>query len=215
MKKFLMLMLVACLGFFLNPNCKAETYFIADTHFGNENTMKKCRRPYKKVKDMDEAMMSSWNNIVKDDDDVYILGDVSWHNVTKTIKIITQLNGNKHLIVGNHDNKFLKNKEFRECFVEICDYKEVYLNKDESIVLCHYPIPCFKNHYYGWYHLYGHVHTGWEYNMMKHIKQEMTDLYNVPCRMYNVGCMVPYMNYTPLPLENIIEGAEKDVKILC
>lgn len=190
-------------------------FYIADLHFGHKNALSFDNRPFTSVEVNDRFIIKRWNETVNIDDDVYILGDISWYNVTRTINILNQLNGNKHLIVGNHDSTFLKNKEFRECFVEICDYKEVYLNKDESIVLCHYPIPCFKNHYYGWYHLYGHVHTGWEYNMMKHIKQEMTDLYNVPCRMYNVGCMVPYMNYTPLPLEKIIEGAEKDVKILC
>lgn len=190
-------------------------FYIADLHFGHKNALSYDNRPFTNIEVNDRFIMKQWNDTVNIDDDVYILGDISWYNVTKTIEIIKQLNGNKHLIVGNHDTSFLKNKEFRECFVEICDYKEIYLNNKEGIVLCHYPIPCFKNHYYGWYHLYGHVHTGWEYNMMKHIKQEMTDLYNVPCRMYNVGCMVPYMNYTPLPLENIVEGAEKDVKILC
>lgn len=186
-------------------------FYIADLHFGHKNALSFDNRPFTNIEVNDRFIIRQWNDTVNIDDDVYILGDISWYNVTKTIEILKQLNGNKHLIVGNHDTSFLKNKEFRECFVEICDYKEIYLNNKEGIVLCHYPIPCFKNHYYGWYHLYGHVHTGWEYNMMKHIKQEMTELYGVPCRMYNVGCMVSYMNYTPLPLENIIEGAEKDV----
>ena len=79
----------------------------------------------------------------------------------------SQLKGRIHLIKGNHDNKILKNKDLQNLFVEIVDYKELYLNPKESIILCHYPIPCFKNHYYGWYHLYGHVHTGFENNMMQ------------------------------------------------
>ena len=74
----------------------------------------------------------------------------------------------------------------------------------KHIVLCHYPIPCFKNHYYGWYHLYGHVHNSFEYNMMEHDKYLMETLYNYPCNMYNVGAMMPYIDYTPRTLDEII-----------
>ena len=75
---------------------------------------------------------------------------------------------------------------------------------DKHIVLCHYPIVCFKNHYYGWYHLYGHVHGSFEYNMMEHDKYIMEMLYDKPCNMYNVGAMMPYMNYSPRTLEEIV-----------
>lgn len=101
--------------------------------------------------------------------------------------------------------KLQKNKDLQNLFVEIVDYKELYLNPKESIILCHYPIPCFKNHYYGWYHLYGHVHTGFENNMMQRTKYEMENLYNTPCKMYNVGAML--LNYTPRTLEEITGGA--------
>ena len=41
---------------------------------------------------------------------------------------------------------------------------------------------------------------------MEHIKKEMTDLYDKPCNMYNIGCMLPYMNYTPKTLDEIVES---------
>ena len=180
-------------------------FYIADLHFGHKNALSFDNRPFTDIEDNDKFIINNWNETVNIDDDVYILGDISWYNVTKTIEIVKQLNGNKHLIVGNHDSNFLKNKDFRHCFVEIADYKELFLDKDKSIVLSHYPIPCFKNHYYGWYHLYGHVHDGFEYKMMQHVKSEMTNLYNKPCNMYNIGCMLPYMNYTPRTLDHIIK----------
>ena len=153
--------------------------------------------------------MDKWNEAVNIDDDVYILGDVSWHNVTKTIDILSNLNGNKHLIIGNHDKKFLKNRDFREQFVEIEPYKEISFDnrEDKGVVLCHYPIPCFNHHYYGWYHLYGHVHNSFEWKMMEHDKYLMSELYNVPCNMYNVGAMLSYMNYTPKTLDQIVTSS--------
>jgi hypothetical protein len=32
----------------------------------------------------------------------------------------------------------------------------------------------------------------------------MKELYDKPCEMYNVGVMIPYMNYTPRTLDEII-----------
>lgn len=186
-----------------------SNYYIADLHFGHENCLALDNRPFKTIQDHDAFLIKQWNEKVNIDDDVYIIGDVSWHNATKTIEIFNSLNGNKHLIIGNHDKKFLRNKDFRDQFVEVADYKEITLDDRGKcrIVLCHYPIPCFNHHYYGWYHLYGHVHNSFEWNMMKRNRYLMEELYDVPCKMYNVGAMLGYMNYTPKTLEEIVESS--------
>ena len=162
-------------------------------------------RPFNSIEKHDDYLINMWNEAVGIDDDVYILGDISWHNSTKTIEIFKKLNGNKHLIKGNHDNKLLKNTELRKLFVEITDYKELDIGNNKSVVLSHYPIPCFNNHYYGWIHLYGHVHNSFEWNMMQNIKRQMIELYDKECEMYNVGAMMHYMNYMPRTLEHIIK----------
>lgn len=79
----------------------------------------------------------------------------------------------------------------------ITNYKELDIGDGKIIVLCHYPIPCFNKHYYGSYHFYGHVHTGFEDNMMEQIKYQMT-------AMWNIGCMKTYMNYTPRTFKEIV-----------
>lgn len=184
-------------------------YFISDLHFGHQNCLAFDARPFGTIEKHDEYIISRWNETVSIDDDVYILGDISWYNVTKTTEIFKSLNGNKHLIIGNHDKKLLKSTIMRDVFVEIVPYKEIQLEK-KGIVLSHYPIPCFNHHYYGWYHLYGHVHNGFEWNMMKNVKLQMEELYNVPCEMYNVGAMINYIDYTPRTLEEILEYAKME-----
>lgn len=186
-----------------------KNFFISDLHFGHVNCMAFDNRPFKNIEEHDNELIRRWNEVVGIDDDVYILGDISWYSSTKTIEIFKNLNGNKHLIKGNHDGKLLRNADLRNLFVEICDYKEIQLDNGVGIVLCHYPIPCFKNHFYGWYHLYGHVHISFEHNMMEHQKYLMTELYTRPCNMYNVGAMIDYINYTPRTLEEIIESNKK------
>ena len=41
--------------------------------------------------------------------------------------------------------------------------------------------------------------------MMENTKMQMSALYDMPCKMYNVGVMMPYMDYTPRTLEEIIK----------
>ena len=36
----------------------------------------------------------------------------------------------------------------------------------------------------------------------------MMELYDTPCNMFNVGCMVNYMDWTPRTFEEIIESEE-------
>lgn len=192
-----------------------KNFYISDLHFGHANVLNFDARPFKNIEEHDNELMRRWNEAVGINDDVYILGDISWYSSTKTIEIFKNLNGNKHLIKGNHDGKLLRNADLRNLFVEICDYKEIQIGNGVGIVLCHYPIPCFKNHFYGWYHLYGHVHISFEHNMMERNKYLMEELYTRKCNMYNVGCMMSYMNYTPKTLEQIIEGYNNEQQRIC
>lgn len=183
-----------------------KTFYISDLHFGHKNCLVFDNRPFKSIEEHDAQLVDRWNEAVGIDDDVWILGDISWYNPTETVGIFNQLNGAKHLCIGNHDSKLLKSKMVRNLFMEIVDYKEIRFDSGNGggIVLCHYPIPCYNNHYYGWYHLYGHVHNSFEWQMMKRIQFEMKEIYGKQSNMYNVGCMIPYMNYTPRTLQEII-----------
>lgn len=158
-------------------------------------------RPFKSLLEMDEALVDRWNAVVSPGDIVYVLGDMFWCKAQDAIPILRSLKGQKFLIKGNHDrcndNKFLRE------FVKVTEYLEVK-DSGRTVILCHYPIPCFKNHFYGSFHLYGHVHNSFEWNMMEHDKYLMEELYTTPCQMFNVGAMMPWMDYTPRTLDEII-----------
>ena len=171
-------------------------YYIADCHFGHKNILAYDNRPFKTIEEHDEAIIKNWQNTVKPEDDVYILGDFSWYDAKKTAAILQKLPGMKHLIIGNHDQQIVDNANAKMQFIEYINYKEIKDGNDD-IVLCHYPIPCFKNQFHGWYHFYGHVHISFEAKMMEHDKFLIEDLYGKKCNMLNVGCMMPYMNYSP------------------
>lgn len=181
-------------------------YFIADLHLGHKNCLAFDNRPFVDIEQQTETYIENHNKIVGKSDDVYFLGDFSWYNVDRTADILDELNGNKHLISGNHDHVMLRHLSIFDRFSEIRDYKELQFGRGKILVLSHYPIPCFNKHFYGSYHFYGHVHNGFEENMMQHVKLEMRALYDKPCNMFNAGCMMPYMDYTPRTFEEITEG---------
>lgn len=176
-------------------------FYIADWHYGHANMIAYDNRPFKTVEEMNEALVKRWNDAVHKGDTVYIIGDMFWCSPMAAIPILQSLHGQKVLIKGNHDR--VKDTRVQREFVKIDEYMEID-DGDRKIVLCHYPIPCFKNHFYGWYHLYGHVHSSYEWHMMEHDKLLINELYEKPCRMFNVGAMMPYMDYTPRTLDEIL-----------
>lgn len=80
-----------------------ETWFISDTHFGHKNILEyeKDARPFATIEEMNERIISNWNNTVNVGDVIFHLGDFAFgkHNIS----IAERLNGKKKLILGNHD----------------------------------------------------------------------------------------------------------------
>lgn len=179
-------------------------FYIADWHYNHANILAYDNRPFLTVEEMNRELIDRWNKTVSTSDFVYVLGDMFWTSESAAVSILDCLQGQKILIVGNHDT--CKNLEFRRRFVQIADYLEI-MDGDKHVVLSHYPMSCFKNHFYGWYHLYGHVHNSFEWNMVEHDKMLMQELYEHKCNMFNVGAMMPWMGYTPRTLYQIETGA--------
>lgn len=184
-----------------------KKFYIADWHYGHTNVIAFDNRPFLSIEQMNETLIRRWNGVVESGDIVYVLGDMFWCSASVAIPVLQKLNGQKILIKGNHDR--CNDTRFLKKFVKVNEYLEVE-DGGRKVVLCHYPIPCFKNHFYGWYHLYGHVHNSFEANMMEHTKYLMQELYGHQCLMFNVGAMMPWMDYTPRTLDQIIGGADNN-----
>lgn len=178
-----------------------KNFYIADIHFGHANIIRYDRRPFGSVEEMDEALISNWNSVVSCDDSVYVLGDISWHNTGRTVEILDRLTGIKHLIRGNHDKL---SGTVASRFESVGDY----LTLDDSgtqVVMSHYPMPFWDGQLEDSVHLYGHIHNTPQWNILLRWQEELRREQNIPVRMYNVGCMMDYMDYTPRTLDEIIE----------
>ena len=131
-------------------------WFTSDTHFGHANIIKFCNRPFKDVKEMDETLVSNWNEYIKPNDTVYHMGDFSFDK--RPDIIARRLNGHKHLIRGNHDH-FKQSKLMAPFFETIKDYSSIKVDK-QKFVLFHFPIRNWHHCYKGSIHLFGHSHGG-------------------------------------------------------
>lgn len=183
-----------------------SNFYIADWHYGHANILGFDNRPFTSTEEMNRALVYRWNTVVSPTDTVYCLGDMFWCKTPEAVEVMKELNGRIYLVKGNHDRMY--DASLRVHFSRISDYMEIEDN-GRNIVLSHYPIPCFKNHFYGWFHLYGHVHSSFEWNMMEHDRYLMENLYEKKCQMYNVGSMMPYMDYTPRTLAEIVKGYDE------
>lgn len=140
-------------------------WFIGDTHFGHANIIKYASRPFNDVAHMDAMLIKNWNDSVGVDDVVYHVGDVAFLNSRKAIEVVKRLNGQIHLIVGNHDKKQLRDENYHDVFASVNDLLEIKVDDDQivgekaqMIVLCHYSMKVWNQSHRGSWQLFGHSH---------------------------------------------------------
>ncbi len=131
------------------------TLFSADSHYGHKNVIQYCNRPFKTVEEMNETLVTNWNNKVRKQDIVYHIGDFAFLTPEKAKTIFDRLNGEKHLVMGNHDRYDVMK---RLGWASISQYKEIKVN-GQSIVLLHYAMKVWNKSHHGSWHLYGHSHN--------------------------------------------------------
>jgi calcineurin-like phosphoesterase family protein len=85
----------------------ADSYFTADTHFGQERTLQLSRRPFVGVEEMDLTMVSNWNKRVPESGIVYHAGDfIDPAQIDKLPTVLSNLNfAELHWVLGNYDRK--------------------------------------------------------------------------------------------------------------
>lgn len=78
-------------------------FWTSDLHFGHANIIRYCNRPFADVDAMNEALVERWNETVRPDDEVWVLGDFALGKIADTLPIAHRLHGAKVLVAGNHD----------------------------------------------------------------------------------------------------------------
>lgn len=117
-------------------------YLTSDLHLYHKSFIYE-PRGFHSVEEMNATIEKNWNEVITDNDDVYILGDLIFKGENNTLDdamvVVRRLKGKKHLILGNHDGSMkieLYKKE--SSIVEIEGAKYLWY-KSHQYYLSHFP----------------------------------------------------------------------------
>lgn len=175
----------------------SETFFISDTHFSHKGiitfTKTKPFRPFETIEEHDQELIKRWNSVVTNKDTVYHLGDFCFGS--RNIYLAGYLNGNKKLILGNHDMYDID--EYKKYFTKIygaCQY--------QNIILTHIPVHTCQFHRFIM-NIHGHLHTD-NVKLPKKLNIDGTIVEGEnDWRYFNVSC--EQINLTPVPYDVILD----------
>lgn len=177
-----------------------SVFFTSDLHFGHQKDFIWAPRGFGSSEEADETIIQKWNSIVSCLDDVYVLGDLMLGNNEAGLRKVQRLNGNLHVILGNHDTS-----ERIKLYKEVPKIIEIHYGLPVKIAgyrffLSHYPTLC-GNHDDGktlkrkTINLCGHTHTkdpwcDWDKGVIYH-------------------CELDAHNCKPVEIEEIIKDLER------
>lgn len=182
-------------------------WFTSDLHFFHDRILE--FHPKRKelfgdtVEKAKEKMIELWNSRVNKKDTVYILGDLSFGTIEDKRKLFQRLNGNKVLVLGNHD----KVPDHLRCyFNHITQIKNMtfkksvhnFLHRDLEITMCHFPILSWEHKDKNSIMIHGHCH-----GKIDNINKESKEL------RVDVGIDGEFANYDLVSLEKLSNYIKK------
>ena len=180
----------------------ANIWLISDMHLFHENMYRfttylggpRVRERFANAAEGDAYMIEAWNAVVKPEDHVWNLGDVTLdrgsQDIWKLEKVMKQLNGHKRLVLGNHDH--YDARVYRNVGFE----KVKGFHRHEGLVYSHVPLhPESIKDPRVLANVHGHIHANETY----------------PGKYVNVS--VERINYQPVAFEEVVAMARRKVEV--
>lgn len=172
-------------------------FYISDLHLFDERVFRLCNRNLDFVL-FNQKLKDNWNSRVRKNDLVYVVGDVSgdlWNETIATF--IDTLNGEKILILGNHDSCAIN--KYKKVFKRVVDVLYIKDN-NRDVFLCHYPTMDWFGMNRDSYHIYGHIHNKNLPEIKAYYKNRLA---------FNVSCDV--IGFTPRTLDELIKIKKENI----
>lgn len=141
-----------------------KIWFSSDLHFSHDRDFIWKDRGFSSVDEMNETIIKNFNNLIDDDDELFLLGDIIMGDTATSIEYLKRLNGKIHIVRGNHDS-VKKLSYYRDCENVISISEGEYFDYHKyHFYLSHYPTIC-SNFDVGeplrkrMVSLCGHIHT--------------------------------------------------------
>lgn len=171
-----------------------RTFVYSDPHFYHQNICKFTNydgskvRPWDDTTTMTEDMIRWYNEVVADEDRVYILGDVAFTPAHMT-SVVPRLKGRKVLVPGNHEPPKMRK------YFDLFDDVRGYVVK-KGFIMSH--IPIHPQSLSRWtLNIHGHLHNNF-------VKEDDTLFPDIPDSRYYCAC-VERTNFRPILLDDILK----------
>lgn len=186
-----------------------EIWFSSDHHLHHERIIGYTGRPFTNAKEMEEALVTYHNELVKPQDHWYCLGDFSilrskrdWPTIATSGR---KFNGHKRIILGNHDH----------CPVEVyvnAGFEKVrgIWNGIDGLMLSHVPIHPRSLGFRFRANVHGHTHEKPEFDTVisKHDEDGQPTI--VRAKPY-INVCVENTDYRPINLEEVNARIQRKV----
>lgn len=126
-------------------------WFTSDLHL--QHRLVSGLRGFEDLDEHDARLASNWDELVKEDDTVWLLGDITLaNNPTAALLWVQNRTGTKRLVLGNHDaihpahrgaqKDWDKRRElYGGVFASIQTFARIHLPDSREVLLSHFPYP--------------------------------------------------------------------------
>lgn len=173
--------------------------FTSDLHLGHANILTS-RPQFSDIDEHDQYIIKRWNKKVKANDEVYILGDMIFRSSHSPAYYLSNLKGRKHLIIGNHDEDWMRRVDNLSEYFESVDYFKIINFQKKQLVFSHYPMLEWPGSRYEdskSYLVHGHIHTMRGPRVYGYIRQYLP-------KALNAG--VDINGFVPVTFEELVEN---------
>lgn len=142
-----------------------NVWTMSDLHIGHNKEFVYKKRGFQSIEEHDQVLIENIKTCVGEDDDFYILGDLTLGDLDAAAARLRQIPGHVHVILGNHDTD--RRVEFYESLGWDVQFATVIRYGKQRLYLSHYPTnTANEGEDYlslATINLYGHTHQDWNW----------------------------------------------------
>lgn len=129
-----------------------------ETHTRQSFCKKMGLRDYGSLEEMNDTLVTRFNETVRATDKLYLLGDVAFGGKDNVGVFMNRLNcKNVYLVYGNHDAHIIRDVNLRGYFNRADYYMDAHID-GQMVCMFHYSARVWENSHKGSWFLYGHSH---------------------------------------------------------
>lgn len=144
---------------------KDKVWLMSDLHIGHDRDFVWAKRGFSNVQEHNEAIINNIKACVGENDEFYILGDLTLRDLDTAAAYLRQIPGHVHVILGNHDTD--RRIEFYQSLGWDIQFATIIRWGKYRFYLSHYPTnttnPGEDKLSLAMINIYGHTHQDWNW----------------------------------------------------